>query len=253
MYDITRFTLGDMTMCGANLREMSADAESMEEAAGAIVRYLYENLRDPKGRACVMVRLYKTVAYGDLPADLRDFGGRSMLTDSFCANTKCLTLLGTAGDQPEWNNRRTSRRHQSIPLPSEQMIEPTPMISEMLRLFGVEPSALLESAPEVTHQHEQKTSNVFFVPDALISPFMTAQTEFVARYVVKSALGFGGRLPSGNLFAVIMFTRVPIPPETAQMFRTIALNVKLNLLRFAATAIFAEGLPLAQNGKNADA
>jgi hypothetical protein len=53
-------------------------------------------------------------------------------------------------------------------------------------------------------------------------------------------LGFAGILPSGNLFAVIMFTRVAIPPETAQMFRSIALNVKMNILRFASGRIFAD-------------
>jgi hypothetical protein len=36
-----------------------------------------------------------------------------------------------------------------------------------------------------------------------------------------------------------MFTRVAIPVETAQMFRTIALNVKMNILRFVEGKVFA--------------
>ena len=38
----------------------------------------------------------------------------------------------------------------------------------------------------------------------------------------------------------MMFTRVVIPMETAQMFRTIALNVKMNILRFAGGKVFAD-------------
>src|SRR5277367_2256672 len=78
MYDLTRFTLADMARCGAELRHAGAEAVSLEAAAEAIVRHLYENLRDAKGRACVMVRLYTTQPYAELPAELRDFGPGQM-------------------------------------------------------------------------------------------------------------------------------------------------------------------------------
>ena len=240
MYDLTRFTLADMARCGAELREAGADAESLEAAAGAIVRHLYENLRDAKGRACVLVRLYKTLPYRELPSELRDFGHDLMPTESLAPGTKCLTLLGTAGDLPEWNNRHASRRHRSIPLLSKLAIEQVPMIAQMVRQFGLDTSSLMEANPEIIHELDQKTYNVFFVPDAHISPFIPAQAEFVVPHGVKSALGFGGVLPSGNLFAVIMFTRVTLPVETAQMFRTIALNVKMNILRFVGGKVFAD-------------
>ncbi len=239
MYDITRFTLADMTRCGAHIREISLGASSMEEAASAIVRHLYENLHSPSGRACVMVRMYKTHPYGDLPAELRDFSHNMMQTESFTPKTKCLTLLGTVGDLPEWNGRDASRRHRAIPLPSNDVVEQIPMIAQMVRQFGIEISSLLETQPEIINDLDQKTYNVFFVPDAHISPFIPAQAEFVIPHGVKSALGFGGVLPSGNLFAVIMFTRVPIPLETAQMFRTTALNVKMSILRFVGGKVFA--------------
>jgi two-component system, NtrC family, sensor kinase len=240
MHDITRFTLAEMTMCGAQLRQLGADATSLEEASGAIVRYLYDNLHDQKGRACVMVRMYKTHAYGELPAELRDFVRDITPAQSLTSSTKCLTLLGTAGDLPEWNDRHASRRHRSIPLRSKHLIEQIPMIAQMVRQFGLDIDSMLEIKPEIIHDLDQETDNIFFVPDALISPFIPAQAEFVVRYGVKSALGFGGLLPLGNLFAVIIFTRVRMPVETAQMFRTIALNVKMNILRFVGGKIFAD-------------
>jgi hypothetical protein len=54
-----------------------------------------------------------------------------------------------------------------------------------------------------------------------------AQESFVIPYGIQSVVGFGGALRSGDIFAVIMFSRVPIPPDTAQLFRTLSLNVKL--------------------------
>jgi hypothetical protein len=241
MYDITHFTLADMTNCGARLREMSPAATSMEQAAGDIVRHLYENLQGSTGRASVMVRLYKTHAYGDLPEELRDFSRAMMPTEPLLAKTKCLTLLATAGDLPEWNDRHASRRHRSIPLPSRRAVEQIPMIAQMLQQFGIEISSLVDAEPQVIREMDHKTHRVFYVPDTHITgPYIPAQAEFVIPYGIKSALGFGGMLPTGNLFAVILFTRVAIPMETARMFRTIALNVKLNILRFAGGKIFAD-------------
>src|SRR5262249_8196030 len=139
-----------------------------------------------------------------------------------------------------WNDRHASRRHRVIPLPSKQVVEYIPMIAQMVRQFGLDISALLEIRPEVLRELDQKTYNVFFVPDARVSPFIPAQADFVIPYGIRSALGFGGLLPTGDLFAVVMFTRTKIPIETAQMFRTIALNVKMNLLRFVGGKIFAD-------------
>ena len=245
MYDITHFTLADMASCGAYLREICGDATSMEQAANAIVHHLYENLTSPEGRASVMVRLYKIHPYGDLPQELRDFGLNLMPDlmpgETLLPETKCLCLLGTAGDLPEWNDRHASQRHRAIPLPSAEIVERVPMIAQMIRQFGIETSALLETRPEIFRELDQKTYNVFYVPETHVGgPYIPAQADFVVPYRIKSALGFGGILPSGSLFAVIMFTRVAIPMETARMFRTIAINVKINLLRFAGGKVFAD-------------
>jgi hypothetical protein len=241
MYNITHFTLADMTRCGAELRELSSDATSMEDSAGAIVRHLYENLHGPEGRACALVRLYKTHPYSNLPAELRDFGRQLMPDDSFDPNTKCLTLLATAGDEPQWNDRHASQHHRAVPLPSAQVVEQFPMIAQLMRQFGIPISSLLEGRAETIHELDQKTYNVFYVPESHIQgPYIPAQDDFVVPYKIKSALGFGGVLPSGSLFAVIMFSKVPIPMETARMFRTIAINVKMNLLRFVGRKVFAD-------------
>ncbi len=52
------------------------------------------------------------------------------------------------------------------------------------------------------------------------------------KFGVRSVLGFGGMLPLGDIFCVILFSKVAIPRETAELFRTLALNVKLAALPF---------------------
>ena len=86
---------------------------------------------------------------------------------------------------------------------------------------------------------DQHTFNVFLVEHAEGNPSIPAQADFVTPYGIRSALGFGGLLRGGELFTIIMFSRVTIPRETADMFRTIALGVKLALLPFARGPVFA--------------
>src|SRR5262245_14310122 len=104
-YDLTHFTLRHMTDCEAVLRHLGAGARSMEEVAGRLVRFLYDGLRDgPDGpRACALVRFFKTHPLGDLDPGLRRFALRLLGRPAAPPDMKCLTLLATAGDRPEWN------------------------------------------------------------------------------------------------------------------------------------------------------
>ena len=56
---------------------------------------------------------------------------------------------------------------------------------------------------------------------------------------IESGLGFGGVLPTGDLFAVCLFSRVPISRTTAELFRPLALHVKLAVLPFDGGPVFA--------------
>jgi hypothetical protein len=153
------------------------------------------------------------------------------------AGLKCLTLLATAGDEPAWNERKQSRGHRVIPLVSVQMVESAPMIAALIRQFGLELDAVV-SPPVMAESLAGKTYNVFHVPEARGSSAIPAQEEFVIPYGVRSALGFGGVLRSGDLFAVIMFTKVPINDDTASRFRNLALEVKTLLFGCDADAVF---------------
>ena len=112
------------------------------------------------------------------------------------------------------------------------------MISNLVRQLGVEVEALLKPTPELLVESDSSSFNVFHVPDARQSAYIPDQADFVEPFGIESVLGVGGMLPRGDIFAVILFSKVPIPRETAQLFRTLALNVKMAALPFDE-AVFA--------------
>jgi hypothetical protein len=230
-----------MTRCGTELRKLGAGASSMEETANRVVRTLFDQLR--KGAdgspACALVRFFVTVPYADLQPDLQDFARSLVGGPPRTPTMRCLTLLGTAGQLPEWNSRQASVGHQALPLVSAEGVARSPMIAQLIRQLGLEIGMLVNPAPELLVDAEQHTFNVFHVPVAEGSPYIPAQREFVVPYGVRSVLGFGGLLPPGELFATILFSKCSISREVAELFRTLALNVKVAVLPFAGRRIFA--------------
>jgi two-component system NtrC family sensor kinase len=230
--DEFELSLADMTRIGSELRRFGESSRSMEESAGRIVRYLYEVLvREADAtRLCALVRLFKTHSYSKLSPELQA-SAREMLSDHEpFPEMKCLTLLATAGLIPEWNDREASVRHKAIPLPSEAFVARFPMLSQLIRQFGLEASELVKPRPEILVDIEEQQFNVFHIPDADRSPYVPAQEDFVVPFGIKSVLGFGSLLPRGDMFAVIIFSRLRVAKSTANMFEPIGLSAKLALL-----------------------
>jgi hypothetical protein len=240
LFDLSQFSLGNMTQCGIELRRLGANARAMEEVADRVVRYLYEHLRTPEmdARACPLVRMFVTLPFQALDDEQKAFAEGVLNGGSLSARTKCLTLLATAGDEPAWNSRHTSAGHKALPLPSAESIARAPMIAQLIRQLGVEIGTLLSADPRVMIDTNQHTFNVFYVADAPGSPHIPAQREFVEPYAIRSVLGFGGLLPSGDLFTTILFSKTHIPRNVADLFKTLALNVKVAILPFAAGPVF---------------
>lgn len=237
--DLENLTLSAMIRLGVALRRAGQNAQSIEQVAAEVVRYLYDEFQAGNGgRACVLVRFYFTTSYSSLDEDLRAFGSNLMRGVDLKPETRCLTLLGTAGEKPEWNSRKGSRGHQTIPLPSEEVVRALPMVSQLVTQLGLTLGTVLSPSPELVLELEQRTYNVFFVPEALNSPFIPAQQDFVIPYKVKSVVGFGGLLPSGDVYAVLLFSRVPVSRDAADLFRNAAMNLKLALLPLQEQPIF---------------
>lgn len=231
-----------MQRCAVKLRNMDERSQSMEETAGRIVRYLYENLTDRQTgkQACTLVRFFKTHPYGDLSEELQEAAQAILKGRPIPRSTKCLTLLATAGEEPYWNLRQDSTSHQAIPLIDQDFVNRAPMILQLIQQFGLDVSAVIEPSPTLITKATHKAFNVFYVANAIGSPYIPAQEEFVLPYRVQSVLGFGGLLPSGNLFAVILFSKVPIPLSTAKLFRWISAYVRIATASFDRRNVFTK-------------
>jgi hypothetical protein len=242
VYDLAHFTTVDSVKCGSELRALGANSRCMEEAANEIVRFFFDNFveRQSGAPSCVLARMFKTHDYLDLDDDLKAFARRLLEKDAEVPNCKCFTLLATRGVNEEWNSRKNSKGHQAIPLPSVKVVEKIPMMRNIIKQMGLEINTVVSPDPAIIMDLSQKTFSVFNIPQAQGSPYVPAQEEFVIPYGVQSAFGFGGVLPSGNVFVLIIFSRTPVSEVTANRFAPMALNAKMVILPFEETVFVGE-------------
>jgi hypothetical protein len=253
-FDLSRFDLSAQLRCSREVRQEIAESTTMEDAARRITRF-YEEARagDADRRACTLVRCYKTHSFSELPVDVQLAARRALGAEKPTPVMRCLTLLGTAGDEPAWNSRLHSKAHRAIPLPSVRIVEQAPMIAQLVREFGLDLAAVVQPTTEVVRDTKGRKYGVFHVAEASGSRYIPAQAEFVEKYGVRSVVGFGGTLATGDLFAVILFSRVPIDAATADRFRAVALDVKSALFPFGPQQIFETLQPSAASEATAGA
>jgi PAS domain S-box-containing protein len=240
MYSLARFSLREMTECSAALRRLGRESFTLREAADRVVRYLFEHLGDAASgrRDCVLVRCFKTCSYQSLDPESQTLAREKIGGMTPEPDTKCFTLIASAGVQPEWNRVENSRRYRAIPLVSPAFVRQLPMFSQLLHQFGVSLETAVSPERDFLVDLEETTYNVFFVPTAAGSPYVPVQEEFVRKHGIESVLCFGGLLSPKDLFAVILFSRIAIDRETANLCKSLALGVKVSLLPFTEASGF---------------
>ena len=234
MYRLASFSISDMTECASELRKLGAGASSAQDVAQRIASYLYRQFgNDQTGRQdCALVRCFLTRAYRDLDPKSQDCARRALACGPGSLDMTCLTLFGTAGERPEWNDRNRSRRYRSIPLADKQVLSQFPMVSQLLQQLGVDLTLRIQPKPDLLVEQTEHTLDIFHVAEAKGSPFLPAQKEFVIPFGIESVLGFGGVFPSKGLFTVILFSKQKISRETAELFKPLASSVTSALLPF---------------------
>jgi hypothetical protein len=106
------------------------------------------------------------------------------------------------------------------------------MVSQLLQQLGVKVESKTQPESDLLVEWTEQPLNIFHVAEAKGSPFVPAQEEFVVSFGIESVLGFGGVLPSKDLFTVILFSKQKISRETAELFKPLAASVRLALLPF---------------------
>jgi len=212
-------------------RELSS-FDTLETAAQRFCETLFEVFSE----STVLVRVFATVPLRDLPAANRAFveglaGGRKL-----APRTPVLSLLGTRGIRPRWNDRRLSEGHVGIPLASTEFVDAIPMIASLVKQLGV---AIEESAVEtaIVTQSLGRAAGVFYVDDAATSvdasgrPIIAAR-DFVREHGVRTVFGFGGAYAlTGTFVVTILFTREAIARAQAERFMRLANQLKASTMR----------------------
>ena len=208
--------------------------------AHLMVHYFYDHFIAKKTgeKSCALVRFFMTYPYTSIDEELRLLADKVLGGHPVSKETKCLVLLASAGLQPEWNSAKLSKGHRVLPLINENLLKQNPMVYQFLYQLGIDVSSVLNPDPTLAIELEKKIFNVYYVPDAPGSPYIPAQNDFVMPFGIKSALGFGSMLPTGNLFAMVIFSRVKIHRNAADMFKNIALNVRMAVMPFVSEKIF---------------
>lgn len=240
--DLTDFTVGGMLRTGIAVRQAVRGATSLEGAAGSIVGYLYDHCVEPASgeRSCALVRFYKTHPFSRLEPELQAIAAAQLGSTPPSPSLRCLTLMASAGDEPSWNSRHESRGHRVIPLPSAERVRAAPMIMRLIEDLGIDIESIVASAEGGVRGAASRTYDVFHVEQALGSPYIPAQRDFVIPHRIASVIGFGGLLRSGELFAVVLFSRAHIPATSAARFRAIALDIRSSLFGIDESATWQE-------------
>ena len=190
-----------------------------EEAAQQLAAQIYEQFSE----SVVIARVFLTVPFDRLPPPNKEFVKKLMQSDGPPGGTPVLSLIGTAGQEANWNDRRKSEGHVGIPLVSADFVGKIPMISRLLKELGV-PIEWIDShdAQTIVKTLGQSTG-VFFVEDAgeatdARGRKIIAAQDFVSKFGVKTVFGTGGSYAGGEIAVIVVFCRDTLPKSSAENF-----------------------------------
>ena len=229
-FDLSALGAHHVALLGKLLRDRTSASRDLVAVAETMVELLWDTLRHDEGaRSVALARVFCTTRFHALEAEAQA-AARALARGELAPEVPCLTLLATRGLEPAWNDPRASRGHRAIPLPTPAAVEQLPMISALLRQLGIDVAHVVRGDRDIMTRASERSFSAFYVPAAVDSPYVPAQSDFVVRYGVASAFGFGGVLPSGEVFATIVFSRVAVPEATARAFETLALHLRLAMI-----------------------
>ncbi len=238
---IERSTYDDVERFAEEVSAGLRSARSFESAAQLFAEQL--TARFP---SVVLARVFATVRHARLPPRESAFAASVAGHVSLFPTTEVLTLFGTAGARPAWNDRRRSHGHLAIPLLNRGQIDDAPMISRLLRdlRFRLDSDAD-ETAPFVTRAFAN-ANGLFYVHDAATTVDdqgrrVIPAAEFVREQGVGSVFGFGGSYVIQPMFvSAILFTKERIAKQTAMHFLQLSSTFKGATSRFIMRGLLFE-------------
>ena len=152
---------------------------SVEVAAQRLARGMVETFRSDGKSELVLSRVFHSFEYQTLPGELQERAAQAV-GKTPGEHDLFLSLLGTHGDEADWQTRSSSRGHQAIPI-TRETVKKIPMITRLFQQMGIDLGLLLgEGSPGINVSGIERSYGVFYVPDAAGSPYVPAQ-DFVEK------------------------------------------------------------------------
>ncbi len=195
----------------------------------------------------VLARLFIVMPFAKLAPVEKAFATKvAGIRAKVMAHTPVLTLLGTAGVDRMWNDRRRSVGHLAIPLVDRSFVMEAPMIAKLLADLNVDLGVLDDSFATQTSPMIGSDSGKFYVDDASTAVdargrLVIPSREFVRTYGVKTVFGMGGSYYDGTLAVAIFFTTEKLERLVADRFGSFISTFKSRTTRLQQAGAVFEG------------
>jgi hypothetical protein len=231
MMNLVHYTLGDVNSLQERVHAALEGCASLREAAQRCASAVYEDHKE----SLALVRLYATLPFRQLPvsdqsfvAALAESGGAAA---ALKGDTPVLSLLGTRGDAPGWDDRRQSKGHLGVPLVASSFVEAIPMVSRLMHDMGIGVEWLDTNDTKIVVKTLGRIAGVFYVRDAATGVddrgrMIVPAQDFVRGYGVKTVFGLGGSYLNGTCVILILFTRELMEREEVEKFMPLVNTIK---------------------------
>jgi hypothetical protein len=230
---ISKLSIRDVIKLQNKIKGIADEYNSLADAAQQYMSILYDELKE----SIILTRLFITIPFKDLPKSNKEFvtalAHSSGASKQIKEETLVLSLLGSRGAKPEWNDRRRSKGHVGIPLASSDFIDKIPMMSRLLKQLGAGIDWIDETDTKIVVNTFKSISGVFYVKDAETEVDnkgrkIIAAQDFVKEEKVKTVFGIGGSYLKPPLFFTnIIFLREFIEKQMAEQFMIQASKFKI--------------------------
>ena len=244
MSKISTIDTTSLTLLLERVKEQTKGCETLEQAAQIVVDILSEELGDRLGLA----RVFATVPFGELPESNRTFVTNLATTNNIMPliknDTLILSLLGTRGAKPEWNDRHKSQGHMGIPLASVSFVEKIPMISRLLKQVGLDLDWIDSEDTDIVTKSISGISGVFYVQDAEQAVDNQGRTiipaqDFVSANNIQTVFGLAVGYPKSKKFVtIIVFCREMLDKDEVELFTPLIDAFKANTASLVLSGSF---------------
>jgi hypothetical protein len=211
--------------------------ENLEQMAQKFIDVIYDEFEE----SLALARLFISVPYEDLPTFnqkfVKNLAVQLNIESELKNETPILSLLGTRGNEPEWNDNRKSQGHLGIPLVSPEFVDTIPMVSRLLNQIGLGLNWISLPNESFTMNTKSDITGTFLVKDAKNdrdsqNRKIIPMQDFVADYKIKTVFGFGGRYIVGKrmVIAVILFSKESLNEEAPKKLSPIIKSFKVSTM-----------------------